>query len=382
MIKDYFRNYLWNTCDTTLRLGRDAGEEFHNRHDEEDWTVTLADTGESSMTAYRIKQIERYIGSDNDFLLTYGDGVGDVDITASITTHKKSAKTCTLTAVRPPGRFGELALAGDSTIKSFNEKPQTEGGYINGGYMVCNRSIFDTLPNDPNVMLEQAPLKGLAANDQLGAYCHKWLLAADGYLPRVTRYLTPCGHAGKAPTGKYGRHVTIQVPHARVNLNHMVRGYRPTGGVSGDRDSEGSITNKLKLMLALVAVGYLGACFYCYLQGVYWGKPYPYNTFPHQPPWDRFMDYHNMILMCRNLNPYREGTRSGYPPFANIFFFPFTRLSTDTGFLIFVLVPIATALVGATALAHAGSGIPLFFKVLQCLCFCCFCLAIRFFFCD
>jgi glucose-1-phosphate cytidylyltransferase len=173
MIKDYFRNYLWNTCDTTLRLGRDPGAEFHNNHDEEDWSVTLADTGENSMTAFRIKQIERYIGKDEQFLLTYGDGVGDVDINASIAAHKQNGKTCTLTAVHPPGRFGELGLSGDSVIKSFNEKPQTEGGYINGGYMVCSRKIFEYLPNDPAVMLEQAPLKTLAAKDELGAYQHK-----------------------------------------------------------------------------------------------------------------------------------------------------------------------------------------------------------------
>jgi glucose-1-phosphate cytidylyltransferase len=173
MIKDYFRNYLWNTCDTTLRLGRDPRAEFHNNHDEEDWSVTLADTGENSMTAYRIKQIERYVGGDEDFLLTYGDGVGDIDINASIAAHKKSGKTCTLTAVHPPGRFGELALGEDSAIKSFNEKPQTEGGYINGGYMVCSRDIFKKLSADPSIMFEQAPLKSLAGFGELHAYRHK-----------------------------------------------------------------------------------------------------------------------------------------------------------------------------------------------------------------
>ena len=172
MIKDYFRNYLWNTCDITLRLGQDPATVFHNRHNEEDWSVTLADTGENSMTAYRIKQIEKYIGIDEQFLLTYGDGVGDIDINESIKEHRASGKVCTLTAVHPPGRFGELALAADSSIQSFNEKPQTEGGYINGGFMVCSRSMFDFLPNDPKVMLEQAPLKSLAAAGRLGAYRH------------------------------------------------------------------------------------------------------------------------------------------------------------------------------------------------------------------
>lgn len=173
MIKDYFRNYLWNTCDITLRLGQDPATKFHNRHNEEDWNVTLADTGENSMTAYRVKLIEKYIGSDEHFLLTYGDGVGNIDVNKSIEQHELSGKVCTLTAVHPPGRFGELGLDADMTIRSFNEKPQTEGGYINGGFMVCNRKIFQYLPEDPSVMLEQAPLKNLSAQGMLGAFQHK-----------------------------------------------------------------------------------------------------------------------------------------------------------------------------------------------------------------
>lgn len=173
LIKDYFRNYLWHTCDVTLGLGRKSAVRFHGKHQEEDWNVTLADTGENSMTAYRIRQVENYLGRDPHFLLTYGDGVGDIDITASVRQHKASGKVCTLTAVRPPGRFGELGLTAGGAVDSFNEKPQTEGGYINGGYMVCSRALFDYLPDDPGVMLEQAPLKTLAANGKLGAYRHQ-----------------------------------------------------------------------------------------------------------------------------------------------------------------------------------------------------------------
>lgn len=172
MIKDYFRNYFWNTSDVTLQLGQDPNVRFHGRHEEEDWSVTLADTGENSMTAFRIRLIERYLGGDENFLLTYGDGVGNIDIGASIRRHQETGKICTLTAVRPPGRFGELSLADDDGINSFNEKPQTEGGYINGGYMVCRREIFSYLPDDPTVMLEQAPLKRLAQEGKLGAYLH------------------------------------------------------------------------------------------------------------------------------------------------------------------------------------------------------------------
>lgn len=173
MIKDYFRNYLWHTCDTTLCLGRESSIQFHNRHAEEDWKVTLCDTGENSMTAYRIRLVERYLGNDETFLLTYGDGVGNVNIPRLIEAHHQSGKVCTLTAVHPPGRFGELGITSDSTVSGFNEKPQAEGGYINGGYMACSRRLFDYLPDDPSVMLEQAPMKKLTADGQLHAYRHE-----------------------------------------------------------------------------------------------------------------------------------------------------------------------------------------------------------------
>ena len=172
MIRDYFRNYQWQTCDVTLRLGRDPQVHFHNTHDEEDWNVTLADTGKDSMTAYRVRQIKQHIGDADDFLLTYGDGVGNVDINAAIDQHRRNKAVCTLTAVHPPGRFGELSLDSNLKIESFNEKPQTEGGYINGGFMVCSRTIFDYLPDDPEMMFEQAPMKRLAAESRLGAFLH------------------------------------------------------------------------------------------------------------------------------------------------------------------------------------------------------------------
>jgi len=171
MIKEYFRNYLWNTCDATITLGRQADLRFHDHHDEEDWSITLADTGAESMTAWRIKSINRYLGDAPRFLLTYGDGVGDVAINHVIGSHQASGHTCTLTAVHPPGRFGELSLTAN-TVSGFNEKPQAEGGYINGGFMVCERSLIDELPDDPGVMLEQGPLQRLASEGRLGAFRH------------------------------------------------------------------------------------------------------------------------------------------------------------------------------------------------------------------
>jgi glucose-1-phosphate cytidylyltransferase len=172
MIKEYFRNYLWNTCDATLDLGPNPKVEFHTRHTEEDWQVTLANTGEESLTGTRVLAVRNYIGDDDAFLLTYGDGVGDVNIPASIEQHRASGKVCTLTAVHPPGRFGELSLDEQSQVLGFNEKPQTEIGYINGGYMVCNRQLFDYIAPHGDVMLEQEPLRTLAGEGGMGAYKH------------------------------------------------------------------------------------------------------------------------------------------------------------------------------------------------------------------
>jgi glucose-1-phosphate cytidylyltransferase len=173
MIKEYFRNYLWMTSDVTLKLGRDAGVEFRDHHDEEDWCVSLAGTGENTLTAGRIQRIKRYIGDDEHFLLTYGDGVGNVDIDASIAFHRQHGKLLTLTAVHPPGRFGELGLADDHSVTGFNEKPQAEGGWINGGYFVASRGFFDYLPDAADkIMLEQEPMQALVTDNQLAAFKH------------------------------------------------------------------------------------------------------------------------------------------------------------------------------------------------------------------
>ena len=198
MIKEYFRNYLWNTCDTTLYLGRDPEAKFDTHHTEEDWHVTLADTGEESLTGERVFKIRKYLGADDTFLLTYGDGVGSIDIPESIEFHRRGEKVCTVTAVHPPGRFGELGLNDDATVHGFNEKPQTESGYINGGYMVFSSLIFDYLEPDPAVMLEQGPLRKIAAEGKMGAYKHE-----DFWQPMDTfqefTLLNKLWHEGRAP---------------------------------------------------------------------------------------------------------------------------------------------------------------------------------------
>jgi glucose-1-phosphate cytidylyltransferase len=156
MIKEYFRNYLWNTCDSTLMLGRQQAVQFHNRHEEEDWSVTLADTGEDSMTAHRIKQIQRFISTGENLLLTYGDGLATIDINASIAAHQAFGKACTISAVHPAGRFGALKIED-----------------VNAGYMVCDYKIFNYLTDDPAIMLEREPIAKLVADGQLHSYRHE-----------------------------------------------------------------------------------------------------------------------------------------------------------------------------------------------------------------
>jgi glucose-1-phosphate cytidylyltransferase len=198
MIKDFFRNYLWVTSDVTMQLGREKSVTFHDRTDELEWKVTLAETGEESMTAYRVKRIEKYLDGDDTFLLTYGDGVGDVDITASIAFHRRHGRTCTLTGVHPPGRFGELGIGADAAVTHFNEKPQSEGGYINGGFMVCDRRMFAHLSDDPGMMLEREPMNALVRTNALSVFRH------DGFWQPMDTYqefmlLNRLWATGKAP---------------------------------------------------------------------------------------------------------------------------------------------------------------------------------------
>jgi glucose-1-phosphate cytidylyltransferase len=173
MIKEYFRNYLWNTCDVSLSLGREQKVKFHGRHNEEDWIVTLAETGEDSMTAFRLKQVQRYIPKGETFLFTYGDGLSNIDVNATIKAHRRSKKICTISAVHPAGRFGSLKIEVDGSIHDFVEKPQVEQAYVNGGYMVCDYNIFKYLTDDPAIMFEREPITKIVADGQLHSYRHQ-----------------------------------------------------------------------------------------------------------------------------------------------------------------------------------------------------------------
>lgn len=169
VIKDYFRNYLWNRSDVTLQLGRNPQIIYHNTHEEEDWRVTLLETGMGTMTGGRLLRAMKHIG-DEDVLFTYGDGLADSDIGASVGFHYEQKALVTMTAVRPAGRFGELALDG-VTVESFNEKPEQEAGFINGGYMVIDKSVRDYLTGD-DCVFEGDPLQRLADAGRLKAFCH------------------------------------------------------------------------------------------------------------------------------------------------------------------------------------------------------------------
>lgn len=169
IIKNYFLNYKLLNIDSTVNLG--TGElTIHNTHEELDWTVTLANTGQDNFTGSRIKQIEKYIDGD-DFMLTYGDGLADVNIKALVGFYFKMGKIATVTGVRPRSRFGELKIEGE-TVSDFNEKPTASQGYINGGFFVLNRKVFKYVTRQKFCKFESKPLKKLANNGDLAMYYH------------------------------------------------------------------------------------------------------------------------------------------------------------------------------------------------------------------
>ena len=171
LIKDFFLNYESYTRDFTISFGKSGNIEFHSVHEEEDWKVTLADTGLSSMTGSRISKIRNYIGDDT-FLLTYGDGVSDVNINKLTDFHESHNKVLTVTGVRPPGRFGELVANNEGMITEFNEKHTGESSWINGGFFVFESDIFDYLKNDDKMVFEKKPLETLAQEKKLAAFKH------------------------------------------------------------------------------------------------------------------------------------------------------------------------------------------------------------------
>ena len=172
VIKDYFINYEAHTCDVRLTLGSQSSIQYINSHPEYDWDITLAETGEGSLTGARVKRIAKYIDEET-FMLTYGDGLGDIDIAALVAFHHSHGKILTVTGVNPPGRFGELLYNAEKMTTGFNEKPQVAGGRISGGFFVCNRQIFDYLNDDVNLIFEREPLESLVRDQQMMVYEHE-----------------------------------------------------------------------------------------------------------------------------------------------------------------------------------------------------------------
>ena len=171
VIKDFFLNFESHTRDFTVTMGTNKTIEYHSKSDQPDWKVTLVDTGSESMTGARVKRIQDYVAGER-FMLTYGDGIGNVNLERLIEFHSKLKKTLTVTGVRPPGRFGELQSDGNGTVVEFNEKPQATGGRISGGFFVCEPSIFDVLSDRNDLVFEQEPMRELVAKRELAVYEH------------------------------------------------------------------------------------------------------------------------------------------------------------------------------------------------------------------
>lgn len=194
VIKEYFANYFLHMSDVTFDM---LGNEMIVHEKRADpWRVTLVDTGDDSMTGGRLKRVAEYVKDEEFFLFTYGDGVGDVDITASIAFHRAHGKAATLTATYPPARFGALDIT-DGQITDFIEKPKGDGGMINGGFFVLSPKVLDYLEGDATIW-EQEPLRNLAAEGELMAYEHHGFWQPMDTL-RDKQHLEALWDSGKAP---------------------------------------------------------------------------------------------------------------------------------------------------------------------------------------
>lgn len=169
-IKEYFANYFLHQSDITIDLQTNSMQVHNNTS--EPWKVTLVDTGLDTMTGGRIKRAQKYIGNET-FLLTYGDGVSDINIQKTVEFHKSHGKAITMTAIQPEARFGNLDIDEDTfRIERFIEKPPTEAGWINGGFFVCEPKVFEYLSEDETCVFEQKPLQQLALDGEMFAYKH------------------------------------------------------------------------------------------------------------------------------------------------------------------------------------------------------------------
>ncbi len=196
VIKEYFANYFLHMSDVTFDMAKNTME-VHQRN-AEPWKVTLVDTGEKTQTGGRLGRVREYL--DGTFFLTYGDGVGDVDIAATLAFHRKEARQATVTAVQPPGRYGALEIE-QGAVRSFKEKPAGDGAFINGGFFVLEPSVLDLITGD-DCIWERSPLETLAACGQLSAYQHRGFWQPMDTL-REKNLLEELWASGRAPWKKW-----------------------------------------------------------------------------------------------------------------------------------------------------------------------------------
>lgn len=194
VIKEFFSNYFLHQNDITIDIQNNEMEVHHNHI--EPWRITLLETGLNTMTGGRIKQVEPYIEA-NEFLLTYGDGVSDVNINDSIDFHRKQNKHITMTAVMPAGRYGAIDISNNNMIKAFKEKPKGDGSWINGGFFVCSSKVFGYI-KDNNTIFEEEPLINLANDGQMMAFKHSGFWGSMD-TQRDKKYLCELWDSGKAP---------------------------------------------------------------------------------------------------------------------------------------------------------------------------------------
>ena len=196
MIKEYFLNYEAMNNDFTICLGRRNNISYHGAHEEQDFHVTLADTGLDSMTGARVKRVERYIDEDL-FMVTYGDGLSDLNLSELVQFHRQHGRLATITTVRPISRFGILELSDEGQVQDFAEKPQING-WASAGFFVFNRLVLDYLSLEPSCVLEREPMERLASAGELMAYRHDgFFFAMDTY--REYLHLNDLWNTGRAP---------------------------------------------------------------------------------------------------------------------------------------------------------------------------------------
>ena len=199
VIKEWFANYFMHNSDVTVDLANNTIEVHECKA--EPWKVTLVDTGLHTMTGGRIKRIQKYIG-DEPFLLTYGDGVSDIDIIASIEEHKKNGKALTVTAYKPNGKFGALEIDDAGSVNAFTEKPAGDGMWINAGYFICEPEVFSYITEGDSTIFEKVPLENLAKDGKMHSYKHTGFWKPMDTL-RDNTELNAMWDSGKAPWKKW-----------------------------------------------------------------------------------------------------------------------------------------------------------------------------------